>query len=279
MITAGAVTLTASVFTADVDPARVAHPVLLTILCAAAAGAGSVHRAPRPSTRRWLLSLLAAFAAGMALAILAYALHSHLEDLQVNDLRHGVIWPLFAVWLVATFLLGPVAFLAWRCSSSSSAASAVDAKVIGPSSPFGAPSSQRWVLPLLPALLVALACGAEPRSTEGEPPAPIAASSKAPSSSVPAATPAPASDPSNAIELRLQFTADSWVKALVDGQSQVSELHIEGEEMVVNAQREIVLTVGNVGAVRATLNGRPYPLPGKTGDVVRDLVIRASAEP
>ena len=222
----------------------------------------------------------AAFAAGMALAILAYALHSHLEDLQVEDFGHGLIWPLPAVRLVATFLLGPVAFLAGRRSSSSSAAvSAVDAKVIGPSNPFVAPSSRRRVLPLLPALLVALACGAEPRSTEGGPPATIAAPSKAPSSSVPAATPAPASDPSNAIELRLRFTADSWVKAVVDGQSQVSELHIEGEEMVVNAQREIVLTVGNVGAVRATLNGRPYPLPGETGDVVRDLVIRASAEP
>jgi hypothetical protein len=81
------------------------------------------------------------------------------------------------------------------------------------------------------------------------------------------------------MELRLRFSDDSWVEAVADGQDPISELHIAGEEMVVSAQREIVLDVGNVGAVSATLNGQPYALPGKTGDVLRDHVIRAPTAP
>lgn len=80
------------------------------------------------------------------------------------------------------------------------------------------------------------------------------------------------------VQLRLEFTGNTWVDAVVDGGDRVSELHTTGEEMLVEAEREIVLTIGNGGAVRATLNGNPYPLAGESGQVLRDLVIKAPAE-
>ena len=132
------------------------------------------------------------------------------------------------------------------------------------------------LLVLLPALFVGMSCVGEPRQTDQSPPPTTAAAAVAESPAAPSLATTAVTDP---IELRLEFTEDSWVEAVADGGDPVSELHIAGEEMVVNAQREIVLKVGNVGAVRATVNGQPYALPGKTGDVLRDHVIRAPAAP
>lgn len=80
------------------------------------------------------------------------------------------------------------------------------------------------------------------------------------------------------LQLRLQFTESTWADAVADGGKRASKVYIAGEEMVVNAEREIVLSIGNGGAVRATLNGRPYPIEATSGQVVRDLVIKATAE-
>ena len=106
----------------------------------------------------------------------------------------------------------------------------------------------------------------------------LASPAAAPASAVATSTPA-ADSAALPVKLLLEFTGDTWVQAVVDGQQRISELHIEGEEMRVEAAREIVLTLGNAGAVRATVNGVPHPLPTESGVVVRDLVIRAPAEP
>ena len=151
----------------------------------------------------------------------------------------------------------------------------------------GSRSAVRWVL--VPAFLLLAACGGagntERTGTGSAPspsPSPSTEAPARPTPSTPAAAASPAPAPSAEaapVQLRLQFSENTWVEAVVDGGQRISELHVTGEEMLVNAEREIVLTVGNVGAVRATLNGQPYVLPGESGQVGRDLLIKAPAEP
>lgn len=149
----------------------------------------------------------------------------------------------------------------------------------------GSRSAVRWLL--IHAFLLLAACGGagntERTGTGGAPsPPPSIEASARPMPSPPAAAastaPAPSAEAAP-VQLRLQFSANTWVEAVVDGGQRIAELHVAAEEMAVHAEREIVLTIGNVGAVRATLNGQPYELPGESGQVGRNLVIRAPAEP
>ncbi len=77
----------------------------------------------------------------------------------------------------------------------------------------------------------------------------------------------PAGDES--LVVTMDFTEDCWVEAVVDGERRLSELHVQGESMRLEAQEAVRLTLGNPAGVRLEVNGRPYPL-----DVARDRVAR-----
>jgi hypothetical protein len=75
------------------------------------------------------------------------------------------------------------------------------------------------------------------------------------------------------MRLVLEFSEDCWVELVVDGGRRTSELRTSGEVVNVEVERSVLLTVGNIAAVRVEVDGRPFPLGGSDARVVRDLRI------
>ncbi len=71
----------------------------------------------------------------------------------------------------------------------------------------------------------------------------------------------------------MDFAEDCWVEATVDGQRRLSELHVQGESLMLEADDEVVLTLGNARAVRIEVNGRQYEMDVGSGRIVRDVRI------
>ena len=104
--------------------------------------------------------------------------------------------------------------------------------------------------------------------------APLAAA-VAPAAALPSeanAAPEPAA-PAAPLEVTLDFTAECWLQAVVDGKERIEEERVQGESRQIEAQKSVVLTLGNAGGVEAQVNGLPLPLNRKKGEVVRDLRI------
>jgi hypothetical protein len=91
----------------------------------------------------------------------------------------------------------------------------------------------------------------------------------------PAPTPTPNAAPPAGEGLVLSLTAreDCWTAAQTDGARVLDRIVKAGETVRVNAQKEIVLSVGNAGGVAYTLNGRPGVPLGREGEVRRGVVI------
>jgi cytoskeletal protein RodZ len=88
----------------------------------------------------------------------------------------------------------------------------------------------------------------------------------------PPAAPAP-EVPRSPLEVNLDFARECWVEALIDGKNSRSELRVQGESLQLDAERSVVLTLGDGGAVEIHVNGHPLPLARGSGQVVRDLLI------
>jgi hypothetical protein len=71
----------------------------------------------------------------------------------------------------------------------------------------------------------------------------------------------------------MDFTEDCWVEAVVDGERRLSELHVQGESLRMEAQQQVVLTLGNPGGVRIEANGEPFVPEFRPDRVARDIVI------
>lgn len=140
-----------------------------------------------------------------------------------------------------------------------------------------------WIgLAVVVLLVAAVALWLGRRSGESSEPAvtpPIAPPVSAPVPPPPAAaSPEPAAAPADGpFTVNLSFTAECWVEAVVDGNRRISELRVQGESMQIEAAQSVVLTLGNAGAVRVDVNGRPVSLSAAPGQVVRDLVIDRAA--
>jgi cytoskeleton protein RodZ len=104
---------------------------------------------------------------------------------------------------------------------------------------------------------------------------PMTAPAPGPAAVQPAAPARPSPPPPSApIQVSLDFGKDCWVEAVIDGgKHRFSELRVQGESLPLEAEKSIVLTLGNAGAVDIQVNGYPLPLNKKDGDVVHDLVI------
>jgi cytoskeleton protein RodZ len=104
-----------------------------------------------------------------------------------------------------------------------------------------------------------------PDLAAAEAPAPSAAATiVAPST---AAASAPAAEPEG-IALELIFDGPCWVSLRIDGRLLYARLFQAGDRDTRRAREEIVLTVGDAGALRYTLNGRPGRSLGRSGQVV-----------
>ena len=123
------------------------------------------------------------------------------------------------------------------------------------------------------ALVAAVAFYAE-RSREAPPPVP-AAVAVPPPQAAPAAEPvAPEPVTEQApLVVTMDFAEDCWVEATVDGQRRLSELHVQGESLMLEADELVVLTLGNARAVRLEVNGRQYEMEVGSGRIARDVTI------
>jgi cytoskeletal protein RodZ len=84
-----------------------------------------------------------------------------------------------------------------------------------------------------------------------------------------ASPPQPAASP---LQLRLHATSEVWLQATVDGEQRVYRLVMPGEDVSLDATREIALRIGDASALTFTINGAPGRPLGGPG-VVRDIVI------
>lgn len=101
-------------------------------------------------------------------------------------------------------------------------------------------------------------------------PVPIAAGPSVPA----AASPPPDEIPAAPLVVTIDFTEDCWVEASVDGRRRLSELHVQGESLQIDAERRVELTLGNPSGVVVEVNGEPYSLASyRPGRVARDIVI------
>jgi len=97
----------------------------------------------------------------------------------------------------------------------------------------------------------------------------------------PAAAPAPAANDAGSSNLVLTLSAreSCWVAAQVDGQTVLNRVLNGGETQTLEAQGEIVLSVGNAGGLSFRVNDRPGVSLGRAGEVKRNIVITRKSLP
>jgi hypothetical protein len=92
----------------------------------------------------------------------------------------------------------------------------------------------------------------------------------------PPSAPAPAAGPaaeSQNLVLTLSARESCWVAVQVDGQTVLNRVLAGGETETLQAQGEIVLSVGNAGGLSFRVNDRPGVSLGAPGEVKRNIVI------
>ena len=123
------------------------------------------------------------------------------------------------------------------------------------------------------AVIAGIAYWAERRSEQQEAPPPIAAP-PVEAAPEPPAQPATASE-SKPLSVTMEFTEDCWVEATIDGDSQLSELHVTGESLQLSAETEVILNLANPAGVRIEVNGEPYAFePLTEGELPHLIEIR-----
>lgn len=130
------------------------------------------------------------------------------------------------------------------------------------------------------------------RQAQASPPVTVAASiqpealpppsAPAPSQDVtPQATTVPPASPAvsgNNIAVELRAESDCWIFVAADGARAVSRMLRTGEQERVEAKREMLLDIGNAGALQWTINGKPAKSMGKAGAHVRLTVSAANLQ-
>jgi cytoskeletal protein RodZ len=97
-----------------------------------------------------------------------------------------------------------------------------------------------------------------------------------PGAEIPRATPAAAEPPAaiNGLVVGLKATGACWIGATADGKPAFSRELKAGEQQVLEAASDMVLTVGDAGALQMVINGQAAKPLGRPGQVV---VVRLKA--
>jgi transcriptional regulator with XRE-family HTH domain len=90
---------------------------------------------------------------------------------------------------------------------------------------------------------------------------------------------APGAPVTGALSLALTAHQDCWVEVQVDGTTALSRILTLGETQRLEAQSQIVLSVGNAGGISFTINDRPGLPLGREGEVKRNIVIDRESVP
>lgn len=120
------------------------------------------------------------------------------------------------------------------------------------------------------------------------PDAPIAAATPVPTA--PAVLPtdrvypppvaAPRSSPErDTLVLTMTAEANCWVEVRADGETVMNRVLAEGESETLEAQGEIVLSVGNAGGLAIRVNDKPALPLGRSGEVRKNIVITRQSLP
>lgn len=172
-----------------------------------------------------------------------------------------------AVWLkvaVAVLVIAIGAALWWwvshrnDSSANAGAATGVQSSATPPASSAPSPAASE------PA-------SAEPAAASTAPTGDAAVPETAGPSSAP---PVPA--PSRALSVALTMTDSCWTQVTADGRLLVARTMAAGETQSIEADREVVIDVGNAGAVSWTINGRPGKAIGASGEVKHLVLTRAN---
>ncbi|MCP3956224.1 MAG: DUF4115 domain-containing protein [bacterium] len=75
------------------------------------------------------------------------------------------------------------------------------------------------------------------------------------------------------LRVTLDFMSDCWVEAAVDGERKISELKVQGESLLLDAEEVVEFKVGDVGAVQVEVNGSPFAIGDRVGTSVRTVRI------
>lgn len=76
----------------------------------------------------------------------------------------------------------------------------------------------------------------------------------------------------NGYLLNVTVSEKTWLKVLVDDQEAMEYALNTGDRLDLEAAKSINLLIGNAGGVQLTLNNKPYPVPGKSGQVVNVVI-------
>jgi cytoskeleton protein RodZ len=131
---------------------------------------------------------------------------------------------------------------------------------------------------VLAALLSVIKAGREPRTLAPAPAAPPPAVPVAEAQHVPVTAQPVAAAPQGLV-VNLSARQSCWVQASVDGQVVLNRVLEQGESQTLEAQGEVVLSVGNAGGLAFTVNDRPGVPLGRSGEVRRNIVITKKSLP
>lgn len=94
----------------------------------------------------------------------------------------------------------------------------------------------------------------------------------------PVTTPTPSAE-HDTLVLTMTAEANCWVEVLADGETVINRVLAEGESETLEAQGEIVLSVGNAGGLAIRVNDRPALPLGRSGEVRKNIVITRQSLP
>jgi len=94
----------------------------------------------------------------------------------------------------------------------------------------------------------------------------------------PGETPAPASQASAAgdkaaYQLKISATADTWIKAILDGRDEREVILRSGHSLTWPAERQIIINIGNVAGTQMWLNGKPVNLGSPPSNVILNMTL------
>jgi cytoskeletal protein RodZ len=75
------------------------------------------------------------------------------------------------------------------------------------------------------------------------------------------------------LAMDISFQAETWMQVFTDGKPKITGLFPAGQEVRVEAEREIRIDVGNAGGLTFQLNGKPGRALGKLGQVITNIRI------
>ena len=110
--------------------------------------------------------------------------------------------------------------------------------------------------------------------------APVAGASFQPAPAPPPPAPTAVTQGEKATQVRLvaRTTEPTWVRVQMDRGGVIEELIPAGATRQWNSDQRFVLTIGNAGGISLELNGRSLPPLGRSGVVVRRLVLPEGAQ-